>query len=296
MLVTSREPLGVRGEIVYPVHPLQVGAPDRPASLLLKRCFWIALPVSARVSMCRGRRWQLSCSICAQLDGLPLAIELASTWTRTLAPSAMMGMLNRQLDSFKSGRRDAEERHRTMRAAIAWSYDLLELDEQQFFRAMASFNGAFEARAAAAVAAGDETHQSGSAELLPDVLMTLNDIATLTSKNLMRMAPGDGATGSTSCSRRSAPSAGSGYPAWRGRAVPEPACRLLLVAGRVLGPDLAGPRRRETLEQFDREYANMRACLQLADRVRALEEALRSSPSSGNAGSLVGCSAKGGLV
>ena len=79
----------------------------------------------------------------------------------------MMGMLNRQLDSFKSGRRDAEERHRTMRAAIAWSYDLLELDEQQFFRAMATFNGAFEARAAAAVAAGDETHQRARRSCCP---------------------------------------------------------------------------------------------------------------------------------
>jgi predicted ATPase len=90
--------------------------------------------------------------ICARLDGLPLAIELAAARTRLMAPAAILERLGRRLDLLTGGPRDAPERHRSLRAAIEWSHDLLDDAEQRVFAQLAVFAGGWTLEAAEHVA------------------------------------------------------------------------------------------------------------------------------------------------
>jgi len=99
--------------------------------------------------------------ICRRLDGLPLAVELAAARTRLLPPDQLLERLDRSLPILTGGRRDAPERQRTLRATIAWSYDLLDDEEKQLFGRLAVFAGSFTVEAAEQVCDADlETLES----------------------------------------------------------------------------------------------------------------------------------------
>jgi predicted ATPase len=163
ILVTSREVLRVRGEHEYPVQPLAVPSTDRlPPPDALTRHGAVAL----FVQQARAARTAFVLSddnaaavaeICVRLDGLPLAIELAAARVNVLSPEALLGRLTKRLHLLVHGARDLPARQRTMRDAIAWSYDLLSPDEQALFRRLSVFAGGFTLEAAEDVvtAAGD---------------------------------------------------------------------------------------------------------------------------------------------
>jgi predicted ATPase/class 3 adenylate cyclase len=135
LLGTSRAPLRIDGEREYDVAPL----PEDDAVTLFRNRASVAEPEGAVREICR------------QLDGLPLAIELAAARTRILPPDKLVDRLAQRLPLLTDGRRDAPERQRTLRATIEWSYDLLTSEEQQLFGRLGVFAGSFELEAAEAV-------------------------------------------------------------------------------------------------------------------------------------------------
>jgi DNA-binding CsgD family transcriptional regulator/tetratricopeptide (TPR) repeat protein len=113
--------------------------------------------------------------LCARLDGLPLAIELAAARVKVLSPDALLARLDHRLALLSRDARDAPERLRTMRNAIAWSYDLLSPVEQRLFRRLSVFAGGFSLAAAAAVASDDAS-----------TIDPLEGISSLVDKSLLK--------------------------------------------------------------------------------------------------------------
>ncbi|HEU0113159.1 MAG TPA: hypothetical protein VFQ80_00695, partial [Thermomicrobiales bacterium] len=184
-LATSRAPLHVQGEQVFPAPPLAV--PDPGAK---QRDVVAAAPaVALFVQRARGADPHFTLTdenavvvaeICRRLDGLPLAIELAAARVNLLSPAALLALLNHRLQVLAAGPRDAPARHQTIRDAIAWSYALLAPAEQAFFRRLAVFAGGWTLEA---VAAASDLSLSAA----------LNRLNTLVDQSLVvrQQAPGD---------------------------------------------------------------------------------------------------------
>ena len=185
-LVTSRAALHVRGEQLYAVPPLLL--PDLthlPATVVLARTPAVALLVErAQAVLPHFRLTEQNAAavatICVRLDGLPLAIELAATRIRLLSPEALLARLEQRLSVLTDGARDLPPRHRTLRAAIAWSYELLDAGEQRLFRRLGVFVGGCTLEAAPAVCNADG--------VLP--VDVTNGIASLLDKSLLRLHAG----------------------------------------------------------------------------------------------------------
>lgn len=159
MLATSREPLEVPGEVNWRVDPLSVpGAGSAPATGSLESYGAIKLFLDRARS--RLPAFKLTpenagavAEACRKLDGLPLAIELAAARITALAVEQVAQRLEDSLKVLAGGSRTAAERQRTMRAALDWSYDLLEEPEKRLFRRLSVFAGGWTLEAAEAVGA-----------------------------------------------------------------------------------------------------------------------------------------------
>jgi predicted ATPase/DNA-binding SARP family transcriptional activator len=143
VVVTSRERLGVAAEQEYPVAPL---SPDSAVELFTARARQVepGYEPGAEID-----------AICERLDRLPLALELAATRVKLLSDQQLLTRLGQRLPLLTGGRRDLPERHSTMRATIAWSYDLLTRPEQRLFTWLAVFVGSFELEAAEQICGAD---------------------------------------------------------------------------------------------------------------------------------------------
>ena len=186
ILATSREALHIRGEQTYPVLPL--AAPDRKAGVeVLLRSEAVQLFVE-RAQLQRPnfalteRDAPAVAEICARLDGIPLALELAAARMRSLS----IGEINTRLhDRFKlltGGSRVALERQQTLRALVSWSYDLLQEQEQMLLDRLSVFAGGFDLQAAEAVCSAEP--------LVPDDVIDL--LSSLVEKSLVMVDQGDG--------------------------------------------------------------------------------------------------------
>jgi predicted ATPase/class 3 adenylate cyclase len=158
VLVTSREPLRLRGEREVAVAPLAL-PDDRvlPSRDVLAQIASVALFVQRAQAaqadfVLTAENAAAVGAICRRVDGLPLAIELAAARIKLLSPQALLARLEHRLPLLTGGARDAPARQRTLRDAIAWSYDLLPEEEQTLFRHLGVFAGGATLEAAEAVA------------------------------------------------------------------------------------------------------------------------------------------------
>ena len=192
VLATSRAPLRLRGEREYVVGPLPLNAgidAMSPADL-------VASPaVRLFVERVRGVHPEFRLTsengptvtaICRRLDALPLALELAAPWMKTLSADELLRRLTQDVLLSTAAPRDLPERQQTMTATVAWSYHLLSAGEQRAFRRLGSLPGQFPIEAAAAVLAGRDA-SSGDDD-------ALDAVANLIDKSLVLRADGPAAS------------------------------------------------------------------------------------------------------
>lgn len=168
VLATSREPLGVAGEAVYEVPPLE---PAGDAAELFRRRAAAVLPGWSPDEAEQARIVRL----CAELDGIPLAIELAAAQCRVLSIDQVADALADRFAVLVGGAAGGPSRHRTLEEAVAWSHQLLEPAERRLFHRLGVFAGGFDLEAAGAVA--------GVTPVLPP-------LSALVRKSLLTVEPG----------------------------------------------------------------------------------------------------------
>lgn len=196
-LVTSRTPLRVSGEQEFPVPPLEL--PDMRAAstnmfaenpaiaLFVQR----ARAVRPGFGLDEGNATAVA-EVCRRLDGVPLAIELAAARSKILSPQALLARLTSGLSMLTGGPYDQPVRLQTMRAAIAWSYDLLAVEEQALFRRLAVFAGGFSLAAAEAISGvSGGTPLTPNHTHLPACLSILDGLSTLVDSSLVRQVDVD---------------------------------------------------------------------------------------------------------
>lgn len=188
VVATSRASLQVRGEHSLPVPPLAVPRPDGLALADIAAAEAVTLfrqratATDPAFTLTEANATTIV-DICRRLDGLPLAIELAAARIRLLSPPALLARLTPGLDLLSEGARDLPARQRTMRDAIAWSYDLLPAADKALFRCLAVFASGFTLESAAAVAPAGNT---------------VNGVGRLLDQSLLRrLDRPDGAPGAT---------------------------------------------------------------------------------------------------
>jgi predicted ATPase/class 3 adenylate cyclase len=186
VLATSRSPLHIYGEQEYPVPPL--GLPDPrhlPDLETLSQFASVALFIERAMSVRPGFAVDAAnapaiAEICVRLDGMPLAIELAAARVRVLTPQAILSRLGDQLSLLAGGASNLPERQQTLRGAIGWSHDLLEVPDRVAFARLAVFAGGADLASVERVVIADWPADGGP---VPD---PLDAVASLLDKSLLR--------------------------------------------------------------------------------------------------------------
>jgi predicted ATPase/DNA-binding CsgD family transcriptional regulator len=185
ILATSRQVLGVLGEVTFPVPPLSVPAEDRlpvSDSLLEYEAVRLFAERGAAVlpgfAVDAGNR-QAICELCRRLEGIPLAIELAAVRLRAMSPEQILARIADRFSLLSAGD-PGIPRHGTLQAALRWSYDLLPPAEQALWQRFSVFTGSFDLDAAESVCAGDGI----AAEVVVDL------VDRLVAKSVLLRRPG----------------------------------------------------------------------------------------------------------
>ncbi|WP_049557398.1 BTAD domain-containing putative transcriptional regulator [Nonomuraea sp. SBT364] len=259
VLATSREPLGLTGETVYPVEPLQ------PADAI--RLFAERATASAPGFALDGGTREAVAEICRRLDGIPLALELAATRVRGLGVRELAARLENRFRVLTAGQRGAPARQQTLRAMIDWSWELLSEPERVVLRRLAVPAGGCTLDAVEAVCAGTGVHHDEVLDL----------VTRLVDRSLVVMAD------SPAGPRYRLLESVAAYAAERLREADELAgvrerhLRHYLDLAEQAEPQLRGPRQQEWLSRLDAEAANFRSALQgavLPDAAARLATAL----------------------
>ena len=268
VLITSRALLHLSLEHEYVVPPLAV--PETLADVSLDELTrYEALRLFAERARGVKSNFALTdknvrtvAEICARLDGLPLAIELAAARAKLLSPAAILSRLDNSLKLLTGGARDLPTRQQTMRGAVEWSYQLLKEDEKQLFRRLAVFAGGFTLAAAEAVVGGQLSFDEAEGTSEQRVVNLLDGIASLVDNSLVltkEQADGEmrlrmlevvreyaldrlDASGETEAMRR------------------KHAAYFLALAEEA-EPHLQGPRPARWLNRLEQEHGNIRAAL-----------------------------------
>ena len=170
VLATSREGLAIDGEQLLALPPLEAGGPGEDIERLIH-----ADAISLFVERARQVKADFALNdnnsravvdICQRLDGVPLAIELAAARVMALSPAELLRRLDRRFQVLSGGRRSAIERHATLRAAIDWSYDLLDSAEQRLLARLAVFSGGCTLEAIEEVCSGDPVERDAVMDLV----------------------------------------------------------------------------------------------------------------------------------
>lgn len=255
ILATSREPLGVPGELLRPVEPL-----PEPIALRLLADRGAAARPEFRVEDDRAA----AAEICHRLDGLPLAIELAAARLRMLTPRQIADRLDDRFRLLTNGARTVLPRQQTLRAVVDWSWDLLDGPERTVLRRLSVFAGGCDLAAAEAVC--------GAPAESPDVADVLG---SLVDKSLVVAAPSPQGVmryrlletvGEYAAERLD--EAGDRGAAERAHLV------YFRELARTTEPRLRGGGQREAVERLEVEYENLRTALRHAVAARDEQEAL----------------------
>jgi non-specific serine/threonine protein kinase len=176
ILATSREPLAVDGEIVWPVAPLDIPAPGGRVQSLQQ--LMESASMRLFVERARAARHDFAITaqnaaavaqICHRLDGLPLALELAAARILVLSPEQLAERIDERFQLLVGGPRSSPPRHQTLQAAVMWSYDLLDDRDRRVFERLSIFAGGFSLDAAESVCESD-----GRAPVLDGLLRLVN--------------------------------------------------------------------------------------------------------------------------
>ncbi|WP_460064876.1 AfsR/SARP family transcriptional regulator [Streptomyces sp. YKOK-I1] len=252
VLATSREPLGVPGELLRPVEPL-----PEPVALRL----FADRGAAARPGFRIADDPEACAEICRRLDGLPLAIELAAARLRMLTPRRIADRLDDRFRLLTSGSRTVLPRQQTLRAVVDWSWDLLDEEEREVLARLSVFARGCDLAAVEAVC--------GPAH---DVLSSL---ASLVDKSLVVAAPAPDGEMRYRLLETVAEYAAERLDE-RGRRADAERAHLTYYRelARTTEPSLRGPRQRQAVALFQLEYENLRTALRRAVAARDEQEAL----------------------
>jgi predicted ATPase/class 3 adenylate cyclase len=257
ILATSRAPLGILAEREFSVAPLPLPARGRAsaeatlASPAVRLFVERAQAVKPEFALDVDNADDVA-AICRRLDGLPLAIELAAARIRILPPRQLLARLDCRLKLLTGGSRDLPPRQQTLRAAIAWSYDLLDEAEQSLFACLAIFAGGCTLEAAERIGEGTGT----------TALDVLDGLDSLVQKSLLRQE--DGADGEVRFSmletireygRERLDASGDAETVAHAHA------GFYVSLAEEAEPQLTGPQQGEWLDRLETEHDNLRAAL-----------------------------------
>ncbi|MFG2571731.1 BTAD domain-containing putative transcriptional regulator [Streptomyces sp. NPDC048481] len=271
VLATSREPLGVPGEVLRPLDPL-----PEPAALRLLADRGAAARPGFRVE----DDPEACAEICRRLDGLPLAVELAAARLRMLTPRQIADRLDDRFRLLTSGSRTVLPRQQTLRAVVDWSWDLLDGDERDVLARLSVFARGCDLAAVEAVCAPPAPYGSGPAEAAGTRASragrtALDALASLVDKSLVVAAPAPGGGMRYRLLETVAEYAGERLDESGGRAAAERAhLTYYRELARTTEPLLRGAGQLEAVGRFQSEYENLRTALRRAVDARDEQEAL----------------------